>query len=146
MIPEGARKLKKVRGREYRQAASCLLCAIVAWRFEGIVGPSEFSGGTVTGPLLRSLSVSGDLFLVAVPLSFVFRRVAAAMALVAVPLSLPLYLYFIAPGAFQKLTGGEYKVPAQSMIVWDTWAMAGIAFLAIAAYICLRALAPTTSE
>ena len=59
--------MKRVGAHAWRQAASCLLCAIVGFTFSAPLGPSEFSGGSVTGPLLTLHDVSGYLFLLAGP-------------------------------------------------------------------------------
>jgi hypothetical protein len=42
---------------------------------------SEFSGGRLTGPLLKMADIGFLLFLVALRLTFFFRRVAAGIAL-----------------------------------------------------------------
>src|SRR6476620_10048033 len=75
-----------------RHAGVCLLCAIVGWILSAPFGPSEFSGGTMTGPLLAIHDISGYLFLLAVVMTFVYPRFAAGVAIVACVLSLPLYL------------------------------------------------------
>src|ERR1700732_3464004 len=100
--------------RAARLAGICLLCAIVGWIFSAPFGPSEFSGGTVTGPLLTIHDLAGYLFLLAIVMTFVYQRLAADVALVACLLSLPLYLYVTAPGPFRLLVPGEYKVSLQA--------------------------------
>ena len=133
--------MKKVSARAWRQAASCLSCAIVGWILSDTyeLGPSEFSGGTVTGPLLTLHDISGDLFIVAVLLTFMYRRVAAAIALSACVLALPMYLFFTVPGVFRMSFRGQWKALPSANVVWNTWAAAGIVALATAAYVCLRA-------
>ena len=114
--------MKRVGAHAWRQAASCLLCAIVGFTFSAPLGPSEFSGGSVTGPLLTLHDVSGYLFLLAVLLTFLYPRIAAATAMAAALLSLPLYFYFIAPGPFRWLFPGEYSGAELTSFVWNTWA------------------------
>lgn len=121
------------------QLVGCLLlCAIVGWVFSDPLGPSEFSGGSVTGPLLSIHDVSGYLFVLAVVLTFFYRRAAAAIGLVATLLAVPLYVYFIAPGPFRAVFDGEYSVPQVRQVVWNNGAAAGLACLLIAAAMCLR--------
>jgi hypothetical protein len=109
------------------------LCAIVGWILSAPFGPSEFSGGTVTGPLLAIHDGAGYLFLLAVVVSFVHHRFAAGVALVACVLSLPLYVYVTAPGPFRLLVPGEYAVPLQANFAWNTWAVVGLCAVAMAA-------------
>lgn len=124
--------------RALRHTGICMLCAIVGWVVSDPLGPSEFRGGTVTGPLLAIHEVSGGLFVLSAVMTFVYRRTAAVIALIACLLSLPLYFYFTAPGVFRRVFPGEYTVPVRAGFVWDTWAVAGITAVAAAAYISLK--------
>jgi hypothetical protein len=119
-------------------AGVCLLCAIAGWMFSGGLEGSEFSGGRITGPLLGIHDLSSFVFLLAFGLTFRYRRAAAAVALVAALLSLPLYLYFIAPGPFRALFPGPWNVLASSSFVWNTAAIAAILLVGIAAGISVR--------
>jgi hypothetical protein len=121
-------------------AALCVLGTVVTWRFSDYLGPTEFSGGTVTGPVFAIHELAGDLFPLAAIAAFFYRRVAAAMALVACLLAPPLYVYFLAPGPFRTLFPGEYSVPLTRSYVWDPWSLAGLAVIAAATSISLRAL------
>ena len=99
---------------EYRnhrlwQAAACVVCAAVNCRYGSDLWGTEFSGGWVTGRLLDLKLVGDLLLLLALPLTFVYRRIAAAIILLASPLCLPLYLYSTAPGPFRWVVGGEWK-------------------------------------
>src|SRR5262249_8790181 len=92
-------------GMEYKkqklwQAAGCLLCAAVAWRFTSHLEGTEFSGGRITSPLLDMQNAGVLLFILALILTFLSRRAAAATILLAGLLCLPLYLCFTAPGPF----------------------------------------------
>jgi hypothetical protein len=80
------------------------------------------------------------LFVLALLLTFFYRRIAAATTLVACLLCLPLYLYFTAPGPFRWVFRGEYSVPLQVSFVSNKWAITGIVALAIAAYVGVRSL------
>jgi hypothetical protein len=88
------------------------------------------------------------LFVVALLLSFFYRRIAAAIMLLACLLCLPLYLYFLAPGPFRGAFRGDYSVPLQASFVWNNWNVAGIAAMTIASAIGVRALlfAPTSNQ
>jgi hypothetical protein len=114
------------------QAASCLLCVIVAWRHMDDFGASEFSGGWLTGTIFSMFDDGSLAFILAWLLTFFFRRIAAAIALMASLLCLPLYLYITAPGPFRSVFRGEYSVPLQTNFVWDRWAAFGILTLVVA--------------
>jgi hypothetical protein len=122
------------------QAAACLVCAVVVWRYGSDLEGTEFSGGWLTGPLLDMEDGGTLLFVVALLLTFFYRRIAAATALIACFFCLPLYLYFTAPGPFRWVFRGEYSVSPQANFVWNKWAIIGIVALAIAAYVGIRSL------
>src|SRR5437899_1952881 len=122
------------------QAAACLVCAVVVWRYGSDLEGTEFSGGWLTGPLLDMKDVGTLLFVLALLLTFVYRRIAAATTLVASLLCLPLYLYFTTPGPFRWAFRGEYSVPLQANFVWNKWNIAGIVALTIAACLGIRGL------
>ena len=105
--------------RELLQAASCLVCVVLAQRNSFWLGGTEFSGGRLTGPILDSLEIGSLLFVLALVFTFVRPRVAAVLAIFASLLCLPLYLYFTAPGPFRRVFGGKYSVPLQANFVWD---------------------------
>jgi hypothetical protein len=138
--------MTKDRKQKLLQAASCLLCAIVAWRYPSLLEGTEFSGGRVTGPVLGLFDSGTCLFVLALFLTFVVRRVAAAMALTASLLCLPLYLYFTAPGPFRRVFRGEYSVPLQASFVWDGRTIAGMLAIAILVYVCLRSFSAIDRE
>jgi hypothetical protein len=117
------------------QAASCLVCIIVAQRNSFGLGGTEFSGGNLTGPILDSLEIGSLLLVLALLLTFVRPRNAAALAIVASLLCLPFYVYFTAPGPFRRMFGGEYSVPLQANFVWDRSAILGV--LAVALTMCV---------
>ena len=48
--------------RNLTQAAACLICAIPAWRYSIVLEGTEFSGGTVGGPL-NSIEAAGAYLL-----------------------------------------------------------------------------------
>jgi len=128
------------RGRKLWQAGSCLLCVIANQRyFVGLEG-TEFSGGRITGPILDSYDVGIVLFVVALLLTFVYPRVAAATSIGASLMCFPLYFYFTAPGPFRRIFPGEYSVPTHGNFVWDRRAMFGIVTLAVATSICVSNL------
>lgn len=122
------------------QAATCLLCALVVWRYGSSLEGMEFSGGRFTGFLLDMKDIGALLFVMALPLAFLYQRIAAAMTVIASLLCSPLYLYFAAPGPFRWLVRGEYSVPLQASFAWETRAMVGILVLAMATYFSFRRL------
>jgi hypothetical protein len=121
-------------------ASSCLVCIVVAQRNSFELGGTEFSGGNVTGSILDSLEIGSLLFVLALVLTFVRPRIAAALVIVASLLCLPLYLYFTAPGPFRRVFGGEYSVPLRANLVWDRSAIVGMLAVAVAICICIRNL------
>ena len=85
-------------------------------------------------------AIGALLFVLSCAMVFFHRRIAAAVAVVASLLCLPLYLYFASPGPFRWLFRGEYSVPLRAAFVWDTWNMFGIALLAATTFFSLKAL------
>ena len=126
------------RNEKLLQAMGTLLCAAIAWRFMWDLEGTEFSGGRITGRLLEMESLAGLLFLLALPLTFFFRRVAAAIAFLGCFLCLPLYLYFTAPGPFRSIVRGDWKVPLTTNFVWDWWSLAGFMALILTIFASLR--------
>jgi hypothetical protein len=123
-----------------RHASVCLLAAVVGWIFSDPLGPSEFSGGWVTGPLLALHDLSGYLLVLSSAMIFVYRRVASGVALVACALSLPLYFYFIGPGLFRMLIPDEWKVLLQAGFAWNTSAVIGIVSVTVATFVSVTSL------
>jgi hypothetical protein len=125
---------------KFWQAAAYLACASLLWiRLDGF-GASEFSGGRITGRLFTIADLGALLFLVALLLTVFFPRIAAAMALAATLLSLPFYLYILLPGPYRQIFRGEYSSPLQKPFIWNSWAVAGVLSLVIAAFLSLRSL------
>ena len=122
------------------QIGSCAACALGGWSFAGVFAGSEFGGGSVTGPVLRTYEVSLLLFAIAAVLAFGWPRLAAAVATVAGVLAVPLYAYVTAPGPFRALSGGVYSVPYRSAFEWNSPAVTGLAATVIALCICVRVL------
>jgi len=123
--------LNKPTKQNYLLGASCLLAALLQLWFAFPLDGSEFSGGRVTGPILNLSDYGGYVFLIAAVLALFLPRLASVMALAAVLLCLPLYLYSIAPGIFRQLFPGEYKMPIASSFTWSPRALAGIASVAV---------------
>jgi hypothetical protein len=120
------------------QGLACLACTVVLWIRLDDFGASEFSAGRLTGPLLKMAHVGSLFFLTALVLTFFLRRTAATIALAAVLLCLPFYLYILMPGPYRWIFKGEYSVPLYRPFHWDTWAVAGVLSLLFAAALSLR--------
>ena len=120
------------------QAIACLACTVVLWLYLDEFGASEFSGGWLTGPLLRMADLGSLLFLVALLLTFFLRRIAASIALAATLLCLPFYLYILMPGAYRWIFKGEYSVPLNRPFHWDSWAVVGLISLLFVVIMSLR--------
>ena len=132
--------MKKNVRRNLTQAAAYLICAIPAWRYSIVLEGTEFSAGRLGGPLTAIEDAGAYLLVLALVLTFLYRRIAAVVTVVASVLCLPFYLYFTAPGPFRRVFKGQYKLLVSADFVWDTWAVGGIVSVAIALYVCLVAL------
>jgi hypothetical protein len=130
--------MRKVSKEKATQALACLACLVVPWIRLDDFGASEFNGGWVTGPLHRMADLGALFFLAALVLTFFLRRTAATIALVAVLLCLPFYLYILMPGPYRSLFKGEYSVPLNRSFHWDTWAAVGVFSLLFVAVLSLR--------
>jgi hypothetical protein len=140
---EGTVSVRKPDIQQVFQAGGCLLCVFLALRNTNGLEGTEFSGGWLTGPLLSMEDIGTLLFILAVVLTFMLPRVAAAIGLASSLLSLPLYLFFIAPVPFAHVfaRGHDFKVQPAPGFHWNTWAMTGLVALAITVYVCVRPLA-----
>lgn len=130
--------MEKFRKEKVWQALGYLTCTVVLWIHLDDYGASEFSGGTLTGPLFKMADGGGLLLLVALLLTFFLRRIAATIALVAVVLCFPFYLYILMPGPYRWIFKGEYSVPLQRPFHWNNWAVVGILSLIFAGILSLR--------
>ncbi len=131
--------LKKPGTQQLSLALVCLVGVFVALRNSNGLDGTEFSGGWLTGPLLSMSDVGIVLFLLALLVTFVSPRVAAAIGLAASLLCFPLYLYFMAPVPFNRIFGfgHEFKIQPSAGLHWDRWAIAGVLTLAATVYVCL---------
>ena len=120
-------------------ATGCLLCALVAARFQLYLDGSEFSGGTVTGPLLTANLVGCVFFLLAFAVCFLRSRTAAVVAIVASMLEAPLFVYDTFPRFFRWIVPGNYSVPIEAF-GWAPWSIAGLVFIALIVAVSSRAL------
>src|SRR6266487_3707459 len=100
--------MKNSRRRNLTQAAACLICAIPAWRYSIVLEGTEFSGGTVGGPLTSIEAAGAYLLVLGLVLTFLYRRIAAVVTVVACALCLPICLDFVAPGPFRWVFRGKY--------------------------------------
>lgn len=122
------------------QAAACLSCLALLWTYGSGLEGTEFSGGRITGPLLDMSDIGIVLFIPALLVVFLYRRVAAVITLLASLLSLPLYIYFAAPGPFRYIFKGEYSVPAKGNFVWGRQELIGILAITFAIFVSIRSL------
>lgn len=124
------------------QAASFLLCVYLALKLTGGLG-TEFSGGWLTWPLLSMADIAIVLFLVALVLTFVTPRIAAAIGIVSSLLCLPLYCFFIAPLPFAHAfaRGHEFSVQPSPGFHWQTQTVTALFSVAVALGSCIRRLA-----
>ena len=83
----------------------CLVGVFVATRNTRGLEGTEFSEGWLTGPLLTMADIGTVLFLLALIVTYVYPRAAAAVGVASCLLCLPLYLYFTAPVPFNSVFG-----------------------------------------
>ena len=119
-------------------AIACLACGVMFWIRLDDFGASEFSGGRLTGPLLKMAGLGSLLFLPALLLTFFLRRTAATIALAAALLCFPFYSYILMPGLFRWIFKGEYSVSLDRPFHWDNWAVVGVFSLVCAVVLSLR--------
>jgi hypothetical protein len=122
------------------QAGSFLLCVFLALKITSGLDGTEFSGGRLTGPLLLIAEIGTLLFVLALVLTFLFSRVAAAIGLASSLLCLPLYCFFIAPVPFAQVFahGDEFHVQPAAGFHWQTWPVTAWLGVAVAVYACIR--------
>ena len=125
------------------QAGSFLLCVFFELQITSGLDATEFSGGWLTGPLLSMADIGTLLFVLALVLTFLFPRVAAAIGLASSLLCLPLYCFFIAPVPFAQVFahGHEFKVQPTQGFQWHPWPVTGLLALAVTIYLCIRRFA-----
>ncbi len=98
---------------------------------------SEFSGGSVTRPLL-TMNLIGMVLMVAAAFFIFFRsRGSTIVAVAASILCLPLYMYNTTPYLFRRALPGTYSVPLQAF-GWEGWSIAGILLSLLIPYLCYR--------
>lgn len=122
------------------QGVAMLTCLIPAWKYSSLLEGTEFGGGPVTGPLLKFDTAAVYLLVAGLLALLPNRRIAAAIAIVACGLPLPLYLYFVAPAAFRRIVPGDYSAPASAVLHWKLWAIFGIIAVAPVLAVCIRVL------
>lgn len=130
--------MRKIPKENLLWAIACLACGVVFWIHSDDFGASEFSGGRLTGPLLKMADLGSLLFLPALLLTFFLRRTAAIIALAAALLCFPFYSYVLLPGPYRWIFKGEYSVALDRPFHWDSWAAAGVLSLVCAAVLSLR--------
>jgi hypothetical protein len=124
--------------RDFRLSAVCTLGTIVSWRFMDYLGPSEFRGGTVTRPIWSLMTLALDLYLLAAFLAFFYPPLAAAIAILAGVVALPIYLLSLFPGPFHRIVSGEWSVVALSNLSVDLWSLVGVATIAAVVFLSIR--------
>jgi len=124
----------KFRSRKLWLAASCLLCLAVAWRygFVFVFAGTEASGGWLTSPIENMYDIGFLLFVLALLVTFFYRRVAAALVITASLLCWPLYLYFSAPGLFRLVFRNAEYEDFRASFVWSKPVIVGMLTLALA--------------
>jgi hypothetical protein len=120
-------------------AIVALMCMLILDKYVTPFEVSEFRGGKVTGILLYLCETGLVLFAIGFVLTFLWRRVAAVVGLLAAFLCLPVFLYEVFPGVFRQLFPGEWKVPLSGFAL-DKWTIFGIVAIFLALFLNLRIL------
>ncbi len=134
--------MKKPSKQQLSLAARCLVCIVVGW-FATFGLEGEFTGGWLTGPLFWANDFGFGLFALAFVVTFLYPRIASAIAIVSAILCLPLYLYLVAPVPFSDIFafGHPFSIRPSDGVHWISWATAGILALTINVYVCIRSFA-----
>ena len=98
-----------------------LMSIAFAWKLTMDLGGTEFSGGSITGPLYRISELAFLLLILALMLVIRLPRASATLVGLASLLCMPLSFLFLAPGPFRRIVGGEWSVPLQSDFVLAWW-------------------------
>jgi hypothetical protein len=86
------------------------------------------------------------IFVVALLLTFFLRRTASTIALAAVLLCFPFYLYILMPGLYRRTFKGEYSVPLYRPFHWDVWAAVGVLSLLFVAVLSVRSYSKVRAD
>jgi len=132
--------LRKLDAGQAFQAGSFLLCVYSALQLTRGLDGTEFSGGRLTGPLLSMADSGTLLFILAIVLTVLFPRVAAAIGLASSLLCVPLCCFFIAPLPFARLfaRGIEFSFQPPPGFHWRMWPVTTLVAVALASYLCIR--------
>jgi hypothetical protein len=118
------------------QAGVCFVSGVMVWGYGTSLEGTEFSGGRLTGLLLDMRDVGLLLFVLALLLTFFYRRFAASITLIACLLCLPLYLYFTYPDLFRRtFPNAKWSAPPPATFLWDDWTVVGIVMMMLTAYV-----------
>lgn len=105
-----------------------------------IAGPTEFSGGYITGPLFRLANSGWLLFVIGLLVAIRYQRAASVVFLVASALCFPMFSYIVFPGYFLKIFHAESSIPFEANFFWDMPSVLTMISLATALYLSLHTL------
>ena len=126
--------------RDVLLAAGCVLGTIVTSRFADYLGPTEFSGGSVTGPMWRLQELASGLFPLAAITAFFYAPIAAGIAVLAGVIASPIYLLFLFPRPVRTLFRGEWSTYATETFHMDLWSLVGVATITAVVVLSVRTL------
>lgn len=126
-------------------AGVVLVCIVMLFQYGTGLENSEFSGGSITGVLLRLYDAGLLLFVPVLLLTLFFPRIAAVLGLFATLLSLPVFLYVAFPATFRYFFPGNYSVPLIPGYFPDKWTILGLIMLAMALLLNVRTLSRQTA-
>ena len=108
-------------GKKLLHSIACLICMAISLKMTAGLEGTEFSGGTITGPLLSMADIGIVLFTLSLLFGFWSARIAHSLSAIASLLCLPLALLDFAPGPFRRVVGGLWSVPLTSNYVVNAW-------------------------
>jgi hypothetical protein len=124
------------------QAAISLTCLVLVFREVEIAGPTEFSGGYITGSLFLLADFGWLLFALGLLVAIRYQRAASVVFFVASVLCFPMFSYIVFPGFFHKIIHAESSIPFESNFFWDMRSLLTMISLATSFYLSLRTLLP----
>lgn len=124
------------------QIITCLIGTVDACKLQAQSVGTDFARDSVTATLLQLHMAGTVVLLCALTIGFTHSTKLPFLGLVAAVLSLPTYLYVLAPGPFRQMVPAEYNVPLTANVSFDIGAMVGIVTCVMLACLYMNSLMP----
>jgi hypothetical protein len=132
--------MKSLTKQRLWQAAICLVCLVLVVRELDVAGPTEFSGGHITGPLFRLADYGWLLFLFGFLISIKYHRIAAVASLLGSLLCFPIFSFILFPGYVNSKFHAQSSIPLEPNVIWHSRSVLMMLGLAIVFYLSIRTL------